>query len=144
MTPPGPVRRLLGYMGRERRGYLFGGLLTVGYSLLFQAIPLGVRHVVAALERDPGHILGPIRDLVLISIVFAVFRLGSRLIMFRVGRDIEYDIRNEYFSHLQRMQQSFFDSHRTGDLMSRAVNDINSVRLFLGMGLLNIVQTPVL
>ena len=64
--------------------------------------------------------------------------------MFRVGRDIEYDIRNEYFSHLQRLPQSFFDSHRTGDLMSRAVNDINSVRLFLGMGLLNILQTPFL
>ena len=144
MTPQGPLRRLVGYMRRERKGYLIGGLLTVGYSLLFQAIPLEVRRVVGALERDPSRVLGPIRDLVLISILFALFRLGSRLLMFRVGRDIEYDIRNEYFSHLQRMQQSFFDSHRTGDLMSRAVNDINSVRLFLGMGLLNIVQTPFL
>ena len=144
-TPPqGPLRRLVGYMKRERRGYLLGGLLTVGYSLLFQAIPLEVRHVVGALERDPARVLGPIRDLVAVSILFALFRLGSRLLMFRVGRDIEYDIRNEYFGHLQRMQQSFFDSHRTGDLMSRAVNDINSVRMFLGMGLLNILQTPFL
>ncbi len=100
--------------------------------------------MVGALERDPAHVLGPIRDLVLISIVFALVRLGSRLLMFRVGRDIEYDIRNEYFAHLQRLPQSFFDSHRTGDLMSRAVNDINSVRMFLGMGLLNILQTPFL
>ena len=105
-------------MKRERKGYLIGGLLTVGYSILFQAIPLEVRHVVGALERDPAHVLGPIRDLVLISIVFALVRLGSRLLMFRVGRDIEYDIRNEYFAHLQRLPQSFFDSpsHRRPDV----------------------------
>jgi ATP-binding cassette subfamily B protein len=131
-------------MGRARGGYLAGGLLTVGYAALFQLIPLQVRRIVAVLEDDPDRVLGPIRDLVLISIVFALFRLGSRILMFRVGRDIEYDIRNEYFAHLQRLPQSFFDTHRTGDLMSRAVNDINSVRMFLGMGLLNIVQTPVL
>src|SRR5262245_28841947 len=119
-------------MKRERAGYLLGGLLTIGYSILFQAIPLEVRRVVGALERDPARVLGPIRDLVLVSLVFAVVRLGSRLVMFRVGREIEYDIRNEYFAHLQRMPQSFFDAHRTGDLMSRAVNDINSVRMFLG------------
>jgi ATP-binding cassette, subfamily B, multidrug efflux pump len=142
--PQGPVRRLLGYMRRWRRGYLVGSLLTVGYALLFQAIPLQVRRVVGVLGQDPGRILGPIRDLIMISIVFAAFRLGSRLVMFRVGRDIEYDLRNDYFAHLQRLPQSFFDAHRTGDLMSRAVNDINSVRMFLGMGLLNILQTPVL
>ena len=138
------MRRLLGYFWRARTRYLAGGLLTVGYAALFQLIPLQVRRIVGVLEVDPSRVGGPIRDLVLISIVFAAFRLGSRILMFRVGRDIEYDLRNEYFSHLQRLPQSFFDAHRTGDLMSRAVNDINSVRLFLGMGLLNIVQTPVL
>src|SRR5688572_6719575 len=97
-APQGPVRRLLGYMRREWRGYLWGGLLTVGYAVLFQAIPLQVRNVVGALDRDPANVLGPIRDLVLISILFALVRLGSRILMFRVGRDIEYDIRNEYFS----------------------------------------------
>jgi ATP-binding cassette subfamily B protein len=131
-------------MSKWRGGYLVGSLLTIGYAVLFQGIPLQVRRVVGVLERDPAHILPAIGGLVGISILFALFRLGSRLVMFRVGRDIEYDLRNDYFAHLQRLPQSFFDANRTGDLMSRAVNDINSVRMFLGMGLLNILQTPVL
>ncbi|HVR30790.1 MAG TPA: ABC transporter ATP-binding protein [Thermoanaerobaculia bacterium] len=143
-SPQGPIRRLLAYLKVARRGYLAGGLLTVGYAVLFQLIPLQVRRIVGVLEQDPSRVLGAIRDLVLVSVVFALFRLGSRVLMFRVGRDIEYRIRNEYFAHLQRLPQSFFDAQRTGDLMSRAVNDINSIRLFLGMGLLNILQTPVL
>lgn len=131
---------------RQARGpYLVGALLTVGYAILFQLVPLAVRRIVAAMgEGGAQRVLGPVRDLVILSLVFALFRLGSRIVMFRVGRQIEYRLRNDYFAHLQRLPQSFFDSHRTGDLMSRAVNDINSVRLFLGMGLLNILQTPIL
>ncbi|MEE2778179.1 MAG: ABC transporter ATP-binding protein [Acidobacteriota bacterium] len=140
----GPVRRLMGYVGGAKLPYVFGAVLTVGYAVLFQLIPLSIRRIVAALESEPGLVTVAVRDLVLLSAVFALFRLGSRIVMFRIGRQIEFRLRNDYFSHLQRLPQSFFNSHRTGDLMSRAVNDINGVRLFLGMGLLNIVQTPVL
>ncbi len=137
-----PLRRLLGYMRSSPRHYALGAVLTVGYAVVFQYIPLTVRKIVAALgtaEATPA-----IWTLVVVSLVFALFRLSSRIVMFRIGRQIEYQIRNDYFSHLQRLPQSFFHRHRTGDLMSRAVNDINSIRLFLGMGLLNIIQTPVL
>ncbi|MEE8165261.1 MAG: ABC transporter ATP-binding protein, partial [Myxococcota bacterium] len=96
----------------------------------------------AALETPD--LVPAIWSLVVGSRPVALFRLSSRIVMFRVGRQIEYRIRNDYFSHMQRLPQSFFHGHRTGDLMSRAVNDINSIRLFLGMGLLNIIQTPVL
>jgi ATP-binding cassette subfamily B protein len=64
--------------------------------------------------------------------------------MFRAGRKIENELRNDFYGHLQRLPDSYFAGQRTGDLMSRAVNDINNVRLFLGMGLLNIVQMPVI
>ena len=139
---PAPLRRLLGYMSEEPVGYAVGALLTLGYAAVFQLIPLTVRSIVAAL--DTPEVSAPIWRLVVISVVFAVFRMSSRIVMFRVGRQIEFRIRNDYFSHLQRLPQSFFHRHRTGDLMSRAVNDINSIRLFLGMGLLNVIQTPVL
>ena len=145
-----PLRRLLGYMRRAPARYAVGALLTLGYALFFQLIPLAVRDIVVLLDGDdPGadlvaRVRGPVLWLVVVSLVFAAFRLSSRMVMFRVGRQIEYEIRNDYFAHLQRLPQSFFHSHRTGDLMSRAVNDINSIRLFLGMGLLNIIQTPVL
>lgn len=140
-----PISRLWAYMGRARGRYTVGAILTLGYAIVFQLIPLSVRRIVSALETpEQLDIDAAVWGLVLASVVFAAFRLGSRIVMFRIGRQIEYQIRNDYFAHLQRLPQSFFHAHRTGDLMSRAVNDINSVRLFLGMGLLNIIQTPVL
>jgi ATP-binding cassette subfamily B protein len=82
--------------------------------------------------------------LVGVAALFAVLRLSSQISLFEAARQIEYELRNDLFAHLQRLPQSFFAGHRTGDLMSRAVNDINSVRLALGMGLRNVLQTPVL
>jgi ATP-binding cassette subfamily B protein len=76
--------------------------------------------------------------------LFAALRLSSQISLFEAARQIEYELRNDLFAHIQRLPQSFFAGHRTGDLMSRAVNDINSVRLALGMGLRNVLQTPVL
>jgi ATP-binding cassette subfamily B protein len=133
-------------MGRAPGRYTAGALLTLGYAASFQLIPLAVRRIAADLEGATGsaHVLVPVVWLIFASLIHAGFRLSSRIVMFRIGRQIEYQIRNDYFAHLQRLPQSFFHGHRTGDLMSRAVNDINSVRLFLGMGLLNLIQTPVL
>ena len=137
-----PLQRLIAYMGRARGRYGIGAVLTLGYAIVFQLIPLATRDIVAAMGTPA--VGAAVWSLVWISVLFAMFRLGSRIVMFRIGRQIEYQIRNDYFSHLQRLPQSFFHAHRTGDLMSRAVNDINSIRLFLGMGLLNLIQTPVL
>ena len=138
-----PLARLFAYMRLAPGAYVVGGILTLVYVGFFQLLPLAVRDIVAALE-GAGDVGRPIRWLVLVSIGFAFGRLFSRLVMFNVGRDIEFRIRNDYFAHLQSLPQSFYLAHRTGDLMSRAVNDINSIRLFLGMGLLNLLQTPFL
>jgi ATP-binding cassette subfamily B protein len=71
-------------------------------------------------------------------------RFFSRLLVFTAAREVEYEMRNDLFAHLQSLPQSFYFDWRTGDLMSRCVNDLNAVRLMLGPGLLSIVQTPVL
>lgn len=140
------IRRLFGYVRRLPGRYLLGALLTLGYAGVFLLIPLAVGRVAGALQEghEPRAVQRAALWLVAVAIVYAGFRLSSRLVMFRAGREIEYQIRSDFFAHLQRLPQSFFHANRTGDLMSRAVNDINSVRLFLGMGLLNLVQTPVL
>ncbi len=55
-----------------------------------------------------------------------------RRILIGASRDIEYDLRNDFFAHLQRLPLSYFQTHRTGDLMSRATNDLNAVRMMIG------------
>ena len=55
-----------------------------------------------------------------------------RRIVIGVSRDIEYDLRNDFFRHLERFPLSFYQANRTGDLMSRATNDLNAVRMMIG------------
>ena len=74
----------------------------------------------------------------------ALVRYFSRTLVFNAAREIEYELRNDIFAHLQRLPQSFYFRWRTGDIMSRCVNDIGAVRMLLGVGLLNVVQTPIL
>ena len=65
-------------------------------------------------------------------------------LVFNAAREIEYEIRNDLFSHLEKLPQSFYFDWRTGDIMSRCVNDVNAVRMMLGVGVLNVVQTPLM
>src|SRR5262249_34737562 len=78
-----------------------------------------------------------------VAVVQAVVRTGSRAIIFNVGRDIEFDLRNDLFAHLERLPLAFYQEWRTGDLMSRLVNDVGAVRMLLGPGILNFINTPV-
>ena len=139
-----PLARLVAYMRLAPGAYVVGGVVTLLYAVFFQLIPLSIRAIVAAFENAPDEVGRAILWLVAASVCLGLARLFSRIVMFNIGREIEYRIRNDYFAHLQSLPQSFYLAHRTGDLMSRAVNDINSIRMFLGMGLLNLLQTPVL
>ena len=70
-------------------------------------------------------------------------RTFSRFVIFNVGRDVEYDLRNDLFAHLERLPLGFYQQRQTGDLMSRLVNDVGAVRMLLGPGILNFINTPV-
>ncbi len=132
---------------RQVRGhYVVGAILTISYAIVFQLVPVSVREVVGRIEDGLSldAVARAVLALIGISAAFAGLRLWSRLVLFRVGREIEYRLRNDLFAHLQRLPQSYFARQRTGDLMSRAVADVNNVRMLLGMGVLNILQTPVL
>ena len=133
-------------MRRVRRRYVVGAILTALYAIAFQLVPLSVRNVWVEIEAGVDmRAIGLAAALLVASAgLLGILRLLSRMSLFQTAREIEYGIRNDLFVHLQRLPQSFFGQHRTGDLMSRAVNDINSVRMFLGMGFMNVVQLPVL
>ncbi len=141
-----PKARVIAYVRRARGRYILGAILTVLYAVVFQLVPLSVREIVARIEAELPleAVTGAVLQLIAVGIAFAVLRFASRNVLFRAARRIEFHLRNDLFAHLQRLPQSYFAGQRTGDLMSRAVNDINNVRLLLGMGLLNIIQTPFL
>ena len=75
------------------------------------------------------------------ALVQALIRTWSRVLIFNAGRNIEYRLRRDLFSHLARLDPGFYRRHPTGDLMSRLTNDLSAVRMLFGPGLLNLVNT---
>jgi ATP-binding cassette subfamily B multidrug efflux pump len=140
------LRRLAGYIGRNRGYYAIWVVITLGYVAGFVAVPMLVGWSVEAIaEGRPAAEVGRrVLWLAGLTLLRAGLRFFSRTLVFDAAREIEYELRNDIFAHLLRLPQSFYFRWRTGDLMSRCVNDINAVRLFMGVGLLNLVQTPVL
>jgi ATP-binding cassette subfamily B multidrug efflux pump len=76
-----------------------------------------------------------------IAAAAGVSRFLMRRIIIGASRDIEYDLRNAFFSHLQRLPLAYFHAHRTGDLMSRATNDLSAVRMMVGPAVMYTAST---
>jgi len=79
--------------------------------------------------------------LLLIAGTAGYFRYQMRRIIISASRGFEYDLRNDFFAHLERLPLSFYQTHRTGDLMSRATNDLSAVRMMIGPAVMYLTNT---
>jgi ABC-type multidrug transport system fused ATPase/permease subunit len=135
-------RRLLGFLRPYRRpliGSLLLAWLAMGMTVL---IPLLIGQSVDAIKDEHRDDILP---LALALLGAGVLRLGltvgRRLIAGKVSLAVEFDLRQRFYEHLQRLELAFFDSQQTGQLMSRATVDLQSIRFFLGYGLIWISQS---
>lgn len=129
-----PVRRLLGYALRYRRDFLLGLASVVIATAISLLSPIVLRYAVddltAGVTRAKLFEYGAL--LLAIGVIGGVFRFLMRRILIGASRHIEYDMRNDFFAHLEKLPLTYFQTHRTGDLMSRATNDLNAVRMMIG------------
>jgi ATP-binding cassette subfamily B protein len=125
---------LLPYLRRHRRQLVLGIGAILFAVLVGLLTPLLVGWAVDALREDLS-----VRVLVFYSslvvgtaLVRGFFTYLQRLILVTVSRDVELDLRDLYFSHLERLSQRFYTEQYTGDLMARATNDLQAVRMLCG------------
>ena len=139
------MARLWHYLARYRLRYAGGVACLLAATSLAMAFPWLLGRTIDAIgaRQPPRVILGYLGLIVGIACVQGVARTYSRFVIFNVARDIEYDLRNDLFGHLERLPLAFYQQRQTGDLMSRLVNDVTAVRLLLGVGILNLINTPV-
>ncbi len=137
------LRRLLPYLVRYRLRYLGGAACLVLATALSLGIPWTVKSAVDALERDGAAArLGPYLLLILgLAAAHGVARLGSRFAMLGAGQWVEHDIRADLYARLLTLPPAFYHRHRTGDLMSRASNDVGTLRLLAGFGTVMLIGT---
>ena len=125
--------------------YLAGFVLLVGTNGLSLWIPSLLRDAIRAMERNTDlRVIGRFAVLMIaVALVQAVVRTASRQVILGASRRITYDVRNIFFAHLQRLGPSFYDTHHTGDIMSRGVNDVRLIQSLYGPGLLNLLNTSI-
>src|SRR6201996_5445311 len=131
------------YLWKYRRGMALGmGALLVN-DFMKAALPLAIRGGIDSLMK--GFRLSLVFEfaalIVLLSIVRGIFQYWMRVILIGLSRDIEFDLRNDLFSHIITLSQDFFAKYRTGDIMARATNDLNAVRMMLGPGIMYFTET---
>lgn len=152
------VKYLKPYLFRHWRLLAIGFVLVILKNFFQSMAPLLVREAIDSLSETPAgffyrHLVEPISGhavipwLVLWFLVFellhAVFLYGMRRTLIVTSRRIEYDFRNDVFGHLQRLHAGFFQTTRTGDLMSRMNSDLGAVRDVLGPGIMYTANTIV-
>jgi ATP-binding cassette subfamily B multidrug efflux pump len=142
---PKSLLPLLPYLKRYRWSYALGTLcvfLTNGIWILFPLV-LGK----AADDLHEGvtrHKLLVYAGLLLaIAIIKGIFQFLTRWIVIGISRDVEFDLRNDLFAHLEVLSYSYYQRHRTGDIMARATNDLNAVRMLLGPAIMYSANTIV-
>jgi len=141
-SAPGHAPYPIGLFAQFRRNlhlYVTGALLLGGQQILMAKRDLFVKDAVDAIAHGTS---GAVRAAVLllaVSVVAALFRVLSRITVFTGGRNVEYELRAGLLGRLHKLGPAFFRRMPTGEIMSRATNDIAQVRLLLGFGILNIV-----
>ena len=134
------------YLGRYRNGLALGIGSLLLKDLLAAVQPIVIKFGIDSLMR--GFQLKLLMELagLLIGLSFlkGVFQYWMRVIIIGISRDIEFDLRNDLFSHLVNLSQDFYSRYRTGDIMARSTNDLNAVRMMLGPGVMYWSETLVM
>ena len=130
------------YLWRYRWGMACGTLCLVLKDLAHVAQPLMIGYAVDALgSRGAFRFVRYTAYLVALALLKGVFQFGMRVIIIGISRDFEYDLRNDLFQHLASLSPDYYARTRTGDIMARATNDLNAVRMMLGPGVMYWCET---
>jgi ATP-binding cassette subfamily B protein len=138
MKPVSPSRRLLEHLVPYRRAYVKGFLGVVAATALLLATPWVTKIAIDDLVADltAAKLWGYAAGILALSALGGWFRFLNRRTIVGASREFEYSLRNEFFVHLQRLDLGYFQRTRTGDLMSRATNDLTAVRMLMGPAVL--------
>ncbi|SET69309.1 ATP-binding cassette, subfamily B [Natronincola peptidivorans] len=131
-------KTLMPHIMKKKWAYILGILCLVMVDVFQLLIPEVLRSITNRLQQNLltfEEVFLYAVYIVLIGIGIAFFRFLWRLLIIGVSRELEYHLRNKLFSHLLTLSTSYYQRHKTGDLMAHLTNDIHAVRMALGPGI---------
>jgi ATP-binding cassette subfamily B multidrug efflux pump len=139
---PKSLRPLKPYLWKYRWQYLFSVLTVIANNAIWVQFPIVIGRAVDDLDNGvTQHITKYALQLLAITCGKAVFQFLMRWKMIGISREIEFDLRNDLFTHLESLPYSYYQRNRTGDIMARATNDLNAVRNLLGPAIMYSANT---
>lgn len=137
------LKPLFPYMRKYWRAYVWGCVCTVAANAIWVQFPRVIGSAIDDLKA--GVTWAKIFDhaglLLAVTVAHGIFLFLTRWILIGISRDIEFDLRNDLFAHLEKQSASWFQEHRTGDIMARMTNDLSAVRMLLGPAIMYSANT---
>ena len=142
---PKNLRPLVPYLKRYRSGLIWGGVCVLFNNGVWILFPQVLRRAINDLHNGVTRqkLLTYALLIIGIALIKGIFQFLTRWVVIGISRDIEFDLRNDLFAHLERLSFSYYQKNRTGDIMARATNDLNAVRMLLGPAIMYSANTLV-
>jgi len=138
-----PFQKLISYFAPYKRTIIFGVLcvfMTNVFKLIMPHFVGAATDELSAATRQ-ADLLRYGGLIVLTTMMQGAFLFTQRRLLINMSRHIEYDLRNDFYAHLEKLPFEFYQTHRTGDLMARATNDLSAVRMIVGPALMYSMNT---
>ncbi len=138
-------QRFLHYFYRYKWYFIAGFFLLLATNGIALSIPWILKITVNEVREGlpQSKLTFYIAIMIGLALIQAVIRMSSRIIIYTAGRNGEFDLRNDFYRHLLKLSPTFFQRKKTGDLMSRSINDTSDIRMFLGPGFLQVTNTVI-
>jgi ATP-binding cassette subfamily B protein len=142
---PKSLRPLLPYLQKYRRSYAVGALCVFFLNGIWVLLPQVIGRAVDDLKLGVTREKLLLYALLILAVALSkgIFQYLTRWVVIGVSREIEFDLRNDLFAHLEKLSYSYYQRTRTGDIMARATNDLNAVRMLLGPAIMYSANTIV-
>ena len=142
---PKSMRPLLPYLKRYRWGFVAGAMCIVLSNGAQAGLPRVIGNAAQSLSSSVTRhkLLIFTLEVLALAIVRGIFLFLTRWIVIGISRDIEFDLRNDLFAHLETLSYSYYQRTRTGDIMARVTNDLNAVRMLMGPAIMYSANTLV-
>src|SRR6202162_1539898 len=140
---PKNLRPLVPYLKRYRSGLFWGGLCVLFNNGVWVLFPQVLRRAVNDLHSGVTRqkLLTYSLLILAIALIKGIFQFLTRWVLIGISRDIEFDLRNDLFAHLERLSYSYYQRNRTGAIMARPPNDLSAVRTLLGPAIMYSANT---
>jgi ATP-binding cassette subfamily B protein len=140
------LARLWPYARRHAAAYALGLLLVVGATVCGVLVPLQVKRTIDHLDRTPtrNFIWTAAAVIAGLAIARGALIASGRHLILRASRRVEFEFRNDVYHRLERLPAKFFDTHPTGEITSRVINDLDGARMMIGIGVMASASTGLL